>query len=288
MKTTVALLLYKRPEHSVRVIESLVQNGVRHCVAFMDGCDTPEVAQKQELMVEYIENHKSIDIDLIRSNERRGLAKSVVNAMNTTLEEFDGVVFLEDDCVMRPTAMRYFQDGLLNLRDRKDIRSICGYLYPVPFLTWNGNSELLLLQRFNTWGWATWRDRWQEYDENLRTLVNRLDTKGININELAGDIATLCARDCYLDGQMDIWSLNWSVLHYLTQTYAVYPRESLIVNIGFDGSGQNCVVTRDFEPLGTPFSLVNRSWEHLRYEPSNECKVKQFMDENGLKIFPSS
>lgn len=287
MKIAVALLLYKRPEHAVQVIESLVHNGVRHCLAFMDGWDSEDIRQKQELMVDYINNHKSIHVELTRSPTRRGLARSVVSSVSSVLQEYDGVVFLEDDCVLRPMAMQYFEEGLTQLKNNANVRSVCGYLYPVPFFSWNGNPELLLLKRFNTWGWATWKDRWQDYDTDLRSLVGRLNEQDINLDNAAGDIAALCRSQRYLNGEVDIWSLNWSLLHYLTETYAVYPRESLIRNIGFDGSGQNCVVTHDFDPIGGSFSLVQRNWQNLCYDSGNELKVKRFMDQNSLKIFPA-
>lgn len=286
MKIAVALLLYQRPEHSVRVIESLVQNGVEHCYAFMDGSDSEEVAIKQDVMAEYIAQHNGISMDLIRSPERKGLAKSVTNAVSTVLEENEAVVLLEDDCVLQPMSMRFFSEGLQQLHGDRSVRSLCGYLYPVQSLAWNGNPELIKLKRFSPWGWATWKDRWQEYDTDLRGLVQQLEQAGINLEDYAEDVAALCRQDAFLDGQKDIWSLNWTVLHYLTDTYSVYPRESLIENIGLDGSGQNCVPTNEFSSTGNIFGLIERTWDNLEYDESNEEKVKHFMDEHGLKLFP--
>ena len=35
------------------------------------------------------------------------------------------------------------------------------------------NADLLLMNRFLTWGWATWKDRWVEYESNLRKNCQR-------------------------------------------------------------------------------------------------------------------
>ena len=35
------------------------------------------------------------------------------------------------------------------------------------------DADLLLMNRFLTWGWATWKDRWKEYEPSLKKIVNK-------------------------------------------------------------------------------------------------------------------
>src|SRR6266545_2588393 len=158
MKIDVILLLYKRPAHSLAVLESLKQNGVERVRAFMDRSDDPAVLRTQ---AELVESLKGVDIEvsLHRHERHLGLARSVRFALHTVFEDADAAVVLEDDCVVRPGGMDFFREGLAALRYDTRIRSLAGYLFPCPFI--RGGTAPIVLHRFCTWGWATWRDRWQ-------------------------------------------------------------------------------------------------------------------------------
>ena len=52
MRIDTVLLLYNRPEHSMAVLDSLVQNGVERVRAFIDHPANEEVARRQERMLE--------------------------------------------------------------------------------------------------------------------------------------------------------------------------------------------------------------------------------------------
>jgi hypothetical protein len=160
---------------------------------------------------------------------------------------------------------------------------LCGYLFPCPFLR---NGEPLLLRRFCTWGWATWKDRWHDYDPDLDRVVGRLLKKNFKLSDLAGDLATLCSSPEYLEGRVDIWSVNWILEHYVTGTYCVYPCDSLIDNIGFDGSGRNCESTSAFSTLAR---VTDLSWDfrQLFHCVENEELLDGFMSKHGLKTYPA-
>lgn len=283
MRVEVALLLYNRPEHALSVLDSLVRNEVSHVRAFIDGASDGETAALQEQMLEGIGQRSAIKVDVHRHPARLGLASSVRFALENTLENADAVILLEDDCVVRPGGIEFFRQGLEALRHNHRIRSICGYLYPVPFM--RGDGEPLLLRRFCTWGWATWRDRWKDYDPDLRRVLGRLEARGIRLDDLGRDLAELCSLPEYLDGTRDIWSLPWTLEHYVSNSMAVYPSDSMIDNIGFDGSGQNCAPSVDFR---APASELKRPWKwsQLAHVVENEDLLRSFLDRHGLKSFP--
>jgi len=283
MRIDTILLLYNRPEHSLAVLDSLVQNGVTHVRAFLDHADDEAVRARQERMLEQMAERREISIDLHRHQQRLGLARSVRFALHTTLEEADAAILLEDDCVVRPGGMAFFQEGLAALRYNRRIRSLCGYLYPCPFI--RGDMSPLLLRRFCPWGWATWRDRWRDYDPDIGRAVAELEARNVSLGDLAADLAELCRSEAYLNNRVDIWSVPWVLSHYATRTFCVYPCDSMIENIGFDGSGQNCVPVNAFT---TTAAAAPRAWnwDQLVHLVENEEIVKRFMDRHGLSTYP--
>jgi len=285
MEVAVVVLLYNRPVHSIKVFESLVQNGIYSCLVYMDrAADTYSINQ-QEIILDYLEKHNELGVELIQNTRRLGVAGSVIHAVSKTLKNYDGIIFLEDDCVIRPSGINYFINGLNYFREDKRIRSICGYRYPSCDFKWGNNEELLLLKRFCPWGWATWADRWKSFNPDLREVVERSKEKDMEISSFAPDLSLLCQDEDYLNGKRDIWTINWILEHFLSSTYCVYPRESLIENIGFDGTGQHCVPTDVFDQSGHISILAMRDWSALEYYSENERILREFMAVNSLKAY---
>lgn len=280
MKIEVILLLYNRPEHGAAVLGSLVENGVKSVRAFLDHSDEPAVRANQERLLAVIASRPEIRVELHRHARRQGLAGSVRFALNETLKDADSAIVLEDDCVVRPGGMEFFRQGLTRLRDDRRIRSVCGYLFPCPFTLMDG--EPVLLRRFNPWGWATWRDRWESHDADLQRAAAALAARGIRIEDLGADLAGSCRPG----SRADAWSFAWTLEHYLTDSYAVCPPASVIDNIGFDGSGQHCPSTSAFATIGRsgPKGL---DWSRLVHHPENDALLKRFMDEHGPTIHPA-
>ncbi len=45
------------------------------------------------------------------------------------------------------------------------------------------------------------------------------------------------------DGRIDSWAIRWYLSVFFRDGLALYPKKSLVRNLGFDGSGVNCNVT---------------------------------------------
>lgn len=288
MRIDLILLLYNRPEHTYQVLQGIAENDITHVRAYLDFSSDPEVVVKQHQILEIIDEFKNLDIELVQRNEKYGLAKSVRESMNEAFKDgADAAVLLEDDCVLQKGGYTFFEQGLSHLKNNRQIRSLCGYTFPSCNFIFDPDSDVLLLSRFSTWGWATWADRWSQYEPDLDKLVQVTKIAHLDIDDFANDISKLCKSEKYLNGDADIWSINWILLHYITSTFAAYPREPVIANIGLDGSGANCEPTNIFSSKFTENIQNIYNWNKLQYYPENEAMVKQFMAKNGLKTYPA-
>ncbi len=290
MKIAIALLLYNRPAHCQEVIESLIDNNVDDVYAFLDFSEKQEVKQNQEEIISLINQHSDkLNITLYKHKESKGLKKSVIYALDTLFAKgYDGVILLEDDCVLRDEAYEFFQKTLTDYKDIKSVRSVCGYLPPnIPFQV-SQNSDLLLMSRFSTWGWATWADRWNDYEIEVGKVLEKFEEAKIDINLIAPDLYRLANSEKYLKGQVDVWSIPWSLVHYLTGTTVIYPKQTLIDNIGLDGSGRNCVYSEDYthnEKKENKFEFNKNVLP--QYNIINESLLKNFMLEKSYQIYPN-
>lgn len=288
MNIQVILLLYSRPDHTLSALKGIAANGIEKVTAYLDYSDNEEIKIKQDEIRSIVKGFQGCEIDLIERVQKLGLAGSVRASLNSAFSEgYDAAILLEDDCVLRAGGYDFFRQGLIHLKDNKKVRSLCGYLFPECNFVFDLEGDLLLLNRFSTWGWATWADRWKQYDSNLGKVVESMTSLGLNIDDFASDIAVLCTSDKYLKNEVDIWSINWILLHFLSSTFSVYPRESVIENIGLDGSGANCLPTDVFTSMESNKIRNTYNWDMLPYFIENEMMVKDFMAKNGLKTYPN-
>ena len=89
----------------------------------------------------------------------------------------------------------------------------------------------------------------------------------------------------FLDSN-EIWSINWSLLNYITNTFSVFPSRSLISNIGFDGSGVHCSNTNEFDledELTNKTPIFNIPTKP-KYNQNYQFIMNSFLEDLALKI----
>ncbi|MGD1873447.1 MAG: hypothetical protein ACFB02_10405 [Mastigocoleus sp.] len=107
----------------------------------------------------------------------------------------------------------------------------------------------------HSWGWASWRRVWQEFDYNLK-LWSEIKAKGI-LRHICPDRESWNywnQRFYYLSNTPNkiSWDYKWTLSCWLKSQMGIIPNVNLISNIGFDGDGAHCRSTK-----GNPFSNMN-------------------------------
>jgi hypothetical protein len=245
MKISVCLLVYNRPAHTLKVLEALKDQGVRAISAYMDAPATLEISKTQDVITDILLNISWAKVCLHRRPAHLGLARSITQAVSHELSDNDGVIVIEDDCLPLPGFMEYQRAALRKYQNDKKIRSICGYQYS-PFEELTHEITVRVSHQFNPWGWSTWANRWGDFTLDLESLVEKT-RESDDFENLSPDLQRFCSSEYFLKQKADIWSINWTLLHFLTKTWALSPSRSLIRNIGFDGTGVHAVKTEVFD-----------------------------------------
>ncbi|PVW16574.1 hypothetical protein DDV96_04115 [Marixanthomonas spongiae] len=88
------------------------------------------------------------------------------------------------------------------------------------------------------WGWATWKESWQEFNNDPLYLWQTLQ-EGDLLNQLdkfGGDyLSSQLAHN--ISGKLDTWFIKWHASVLLKKGFTLFPSVSLVDNIGFDNSG---------------------------------------------------
>jgi hypothetical protein len=176
-----------------------------------------------------------------------GLARSVIEGVSARLRESETVIVVEDDMVTARHFLDFINGGLAAYADAPQVMCIHGYAYPIDTA---GLPETYFLRGADCWGWGTWRRAWADFNPDGRALLDGLRrggmSSGFDVDDSYGFMEML---EKQIVGENDSWAIRWRASAYLKGGLTLYPRESLVKNIGFDGSGTHSG-TSDFYEVG--------------------------------------
>ena len=237
----VALFAFNRPEHLRRTIEALKAN--KHASStslyiFADGSrsekDLPQVNAVREI-ASAVTGFKEV-IKVFRERNF-GLADSISEGVTFLAEKFGKVIVLEDDIITSPGFLDYMNTAL-NLYEKNDqVMHIAGYM---PEISPEGLPESFFLRQSSCWGWATWKRSWNKFHRNGKEFVDAFTDEEIRTFNLNGAYNYWNQLLLNEQGAIKTWAVYWYAVVFKNNGLCLHPRTSLVSNIGFDGSGENC------------------------------------------------
>jgi hypothetical protein len=119
------------------------------------------------------------------------------------------------------------------------------------------DEDALFLPFISSWGWATWDRAWQHFDRREdcfeQILSDAATRRRFDLNGRYKYSRILRAQQ---RKTVDSWAVFWYVSVFLRNGLALFPRKTLVLNLGFDGSGVNCAVSKfDQEELDPTFQV---------------------------------
>jgi len=240
----VCISTYTRIEHLKKTVKALSENKYASDVdlfVFSDGA-RPGDEDKVGLVRGYLSKvtgFRSVNIIERESNNR---VYNNRNGLSEILNKYGRCVFLEDDIVTAPGFIEYMNSALDKYENNSGVMSITGYCPPIPIPS-EYSHDVFALNRFCSWGFAIWKDRY----DMIRYLdgddFNSIDIK--KISEFGEDIYSMVRSDFL--GNIDALDVKAMFCQYKESKATIYPRHSLVQNIGHDGSGIHCGITDRFK-----------------------------------------
>jgi hypothetical protein len=241
----IVLFVYNRPAHTAATLAALRANHGApdaELVVFCDGprrdSDGPAVRTVRDL-VRATDGFRSVEV--IEHDDNRGLAPSIIAGVSQVIAARGSAIVLEDDLVTSPHFLRYMNAALERYAEVRRVFSVSGYNPPpqVMQLPRGFDGDVYFNPRPCSWGWATWRDRWQTADWEVRGYDSFMQDAGARRAFAAGgaDLVDLLVAE--REGRVQSWAIRWTLTHFLRGALALYPVRSYVDNAGNDGSGVN-------------------------------------------------
>lgn len=222
-----------------RLIDSLRTNrgyDDREIYVFVDGARNDNERAK---VAEVAEVARQLTPNVVQSPANKGLARSIIEGVTDVIARHGRAIVLEDDLVLMPGALSYFDEALDKYETDSRIFSICAYGLKIKRpAAYEGDVYLSL--RSSSWGWATWADRWSTVDWEVkdfdRLAASRKRQRAFN---RGGSDMFGMLRD-YMAGRNNSWAIRFCYSQHTQGLWSVHPFKSLVANEGYGIDATNC------------------------------------------------
>jgi len=234
----IILFTYNRPEHTKKALDSLKKNelaGQSKLIVFIDGPKNEEDSLSINKIHSFLKKIDWIkEVEIHRSKENLGLKKSILNGVTTVINTYGKAIILEDDIEISPGFLEYMNSALSLYENNKTVMHISGY---VPETYFNNLLPNTFFHSFmSCWGWATWKDRWDLIELDIDKIIGQINDnkKYFNINNTFNLYEQIKLNK---HGTINTWAIFWYASIFINKGLCLYPKKSVVRNIGLDGTG---------------------------------------------------
>lgn len=245
--TPVLLIGFNRPDLTSRALAQIRKIKPTKLYFAVDGGRSDSDHNKVQAVRDLI---KKVDwsskVKLNFSNENYGCKYGPVRAMNWFFKNEEMGIILEDDILADESFFYFAEKLLMRYKDNNNIGSISGSNFH--FGHKHGNASYYFSRYSHTWGWATWRRAWKQFDSEVEIwprLRKENFLKRIFDNRLDRFYWQLIFDGVHSLEIDSAWDYQWTLMMWSKEMLAIIPNRNLVKNIGFGGSDATHTKLRD-------------------------------------------
>lgn len=246
----ICLFTYNRLFETKQTVEALQKNYLAsqtEIFIFSDGWKSEADKEKVVEVRKYIKTISGFNkITILESNLNKGLANSIIDGVTEIINKYHQVIVLEDDLLTSPNFLDYMNQCLAHYRNDDSIISVSGH--SLKFTLPKGyESDVYLYGRASSWGWATWKNRWDLIDWEVNDWNNfkKERNQKIKFNKNGSDMFSML--NDFMEGKNNSWAIRFCYAQFKLNKLTVFPIISKIDNIGFGENSTNCNVYNRFK-----------------------------------------
>ncbi len=243
MSTPVLLITFNRPAYVRQMIDALRVANIQNLYVFKDGPrpnnqNDYNASKEIECIINNIDWECSVKTNYMQNN--LGCGYGPYSAISWAFQYEDELIILEDDCVPTIPFFDFCTEMLERYRDNLKVRHISGrsqYAESPVFKQY----DYIFTQYAPTWGWATWKRTWQDFDMQMRELKQFFKNGGFDsqfATKQEADFFNKRYSKTLTDKSIvfHIWDFQYGLHSRVNGSLAIVPSENLIIYIGTEGT----------------------------------------------------
>jgi hypothetical protein len=283
----IIIFTYNRSSHLQRLVDSLRDNNEFNQLEVCFAIDAPKTPFKENeqkkifiIINELKKEHKKIEVILQKKN--LGSKKHIKTIVDKNFIDYEKLIIIEDDLEVDKFFLNFMCTSLEKYKKYNQVFHISGFNF-----IHNSNMSSAFLSRYmNCWGWATWRDRWEQLtmdaDYFHRTFSNKAKWE-FNCNGSHDFFRQITENRV---GILNTWAIFWYASIFEKGGLCLYPPHSLVKNNGRDNSGErNGKKLKEITFLNTevknyPYKIKESNHDYLKlvqYFKSNDNHITRMI-----------
>ncbi|KIC27519.1 glycosyltransferase [Leisingera sp. ANG-M6] len=232
----IAIFAFNRLDLAQKLAASLDANPEwrqSQAYVFVDGPRTEAERARTDAVRQFFETLGHPAMTVAARPQNRGLKASLSAGISEVCSRHASLIVLEDDLVLSPDALRYFNQALTAYGADMRVWSICG---DVPDLKGYGRGTAHFMPAGSSWGWATWSDRWAKFTgtcslsreaRRCRAFRDRFNAHGLR------DFTRMLEME--EAGRISSWYVHWQRTIAEHGGMSLFPPVPMLRNSGFGG-----------------------------------------------------
>ena len=237
LQTPVALFVFRRPETTRQVFESISKVRPTRLLLIADGPRSDREGEAEDCrqvreIVTMVDWPCELSTNFAESN--LGCQERMISGINWVFSLVEEAIILEDDCLPDLSFFQFCQELLERYRGDSRVAAISGTNLLGKYL--NTKDSYFFSQLGGNWGWATWKSEWQKFDRHIE------DWPKLRKEKMLSEIFDQPKTVEYWTRIFDMvhakhgpsaWDYQWVYAHLKNNGLTVVPAVNLVRNIGF-------------------------------------------------------
>ena len=288
--TPLLLTIWNRPNKTNKLIKAL--RDIKPKLIYVAG-DGPRVNNKED--IDNIKKTRKIiheDIDWECTIKKKfnksnmGCRLNMINSINWIFSEQDRAIIIEDDCIPTMEFFIFCKSLLAKYEFDKDIWNINGTNLQDGNV--RGHYSYYFSKYFHSWGWATWKDRWLNIDENLvsyEDFKKQIKTRNYFFNKAEENYWIRIWDQLKYKNKPDSWAYRWLYTCISNNGINITPNKNLVKNIGFDKDATNTKLKKSIFIFPSK-QVENYSFNQLKHPTKKiiDLHADKYTFRNSFKI----
>lgn len=283
----ILIICFKRYEKTLQIVNSIREVQPKKLYVAIDGNRNVQEWLEVEKVASIFNDKTIIDWDceikIKRSGYNQGCKYGVYNAIIWFFENEEMGIIIEDDIIPYKQFYPYCKELLEKYKDDKHIACISGWSYFYEKEPEDYEYTYYFSYVSSSWGWATWRDRWQKIDiemidNDFSVIESNLRNAGLS-NQFINYYRWICQCRVAFNTTWD-YQFCLSVL-MKNNMYCIQPIRRFVKNIGTtDGThptnedhNKSKIIDDDFVTINhPPFVQYNSQLDIIRNTQTGEIR----------------